>query len=310
MQVIEKLENFPSLEYAVVTSGTFDGVHVGHKTILERLKKIAKDQKGETVVITFWPHPRIVLHKDSNDLKLLTTIEEKTQLLAKEGIDYLLILPFSKEFANLSPAQFVQKVYIDALNTKKLVIGYDHRFGKNREGGLEYLQANAFEYDFTIEEIPQKEIDEIGISSTKIREALLKGNLDIANQFLDRPYNLTGQVVHGDKIGRTIGYPTANIEIEESYKLVPQNGIYAVRVSLEHKKSLPAMLYIGYRPTLHNPIPQQRIEVYIFDFNEDIYNQKISIEFIKKIREDMKFDSLQTMQKQLDKDAIMAKKVL
>ncbi len=308
MKVYEGLDAFEKPDFAVVTSGTFDGVHLGHQKILARLQEISQRHQGESVVITFWPHPRIVLSKGKTDLKLLSTIEEKTYLLEKQGIDRLLILPFTEEFSQLSPEAFIQKIYRQGVGTQKLVIGYDHRFGKNREGGFDYLTENANRYDFTVEEIPREDIDHVGVSSTKIRNALLEGAIQKANQYLGYAYGIRGEVVHGDQLGRQIGFPTANLEVPEDYKLIPADGIYAVKAYVRDQ-TLQGMLYIGNRPTLKGD-PKHRIEVNIFDFQQEIYGEKLRLEFIQKIRGDATFESLEAMQAQLVKDEQRAREIL
>ena len=231
MKVYRGLENFKPLQHAVVTSGTFDGLHFGHLKILNRVREIANRNNGESVLITFWPHPRLVLFPEQTDLKLLTTLDEKIKLLEQFGIDHLLVIKFDKAFSRLTSQEFIQNIIIDKINTKSLVIGYDHRFGRNREGSFEYLQANQAAFGFEVEEIPKREIEEVAVSSTKIRKALFNGKVEVANEYLTHPFELTGTVVKGKQLGRKIGYPTANIEVEESYKLVPKNGIYAVHFS-------------------------------------------------------------------------------
>lgn len=300
MEIHRGLTSFDSGKYAIVTSGTFDGVHVGHQKILNRLKEVSEKHQGETVLITFWPHPRIVLSDGNTDLKLLSTINEKAHLLARHGVDHLVVLPFTKEFSQLSPDEFIRQVYVQGVGTRRLVIGYDHRFGKNREGGFDYLKNHAASYGFSIEEISRHDIDDVVISSTKIRKALLAGEILIANQYLGHAYSLEGQVVHGDKIGRTIGFPTANLHIPESFKLIPADGIYAVEVTLDGNV-LQGMLYIGNRPTLQGNL-QQRIEVNLFDFDRDIYGQELKISFIAKIRGDEKLDSLEALKLKLQED--------
>ncbi len=308
MQVYQGLTNFIPPSYAIVTSGTFDGVHQGHQKILTRLREISQEKQGEIVLITYWPHPRLILKKGADDLMLLNTIDEKIELLARNGVHHLVVLPFTKEFSQLSPEEFIQKIYIQGIGTKKLVIGYDHRFGKDRAGGLEYLQQNIEKYPFTVEEISRQDIDEVGVSSTRIRKALLEGEIQTANQYLGHFYSINGKVVHGDKIGRTIGFPTANLEVAENYKLIPDHGIYAVRAWLEGQ-AYNAMLYIGMRPTLTGQT-QQRIEVNILDFSANIYDKHLKIEFIEKIRGDQKFDNLTAMQAQLKQDEIATRKIL
>jgi len=308
MKIHRGLTSFDSTGYSIVTSGTFDGVHVGHQKILARLKEISEQNQGETVLITFWPHPRIVLSNGNTDLKLLSTIEEKARLLEQHGVDHLVILPFTREFSQLSPDEFIQQVYVKGVGTHKLVIGYDHRFGKNREGGFDYLKQHAASYGFSIEEISRHDIDDVVISSTKIRNALLKGNVTMANQYLGYAYSLEGTVAHGDKIGRTIGFPTANIAIEESYKLIPAHGIYAVEAILD-KEVLKGMLYIGNRPTLDGS-SQLRVEVNLFDFDRDIYDQQLQIHLIAKIREDEKLNSLEELKQMLQQDELASRKIL
>lgn len=299
MKIYHGIDDFTPLQYAVVTSGTFDGVHVGHQKIFSRLREIASRNFGETVVLTFWPHPRLVLHPDDDSLKLLNTFEEKAELLKDQGIQHLIRIPFNKEFSQLTSEQFIQEILVKTIGTRKLVIGYDHHFGKNREGSFEQLKLNASRYGFEVEEIPSQEVDNVAVSSTKIRKALEEGDIETANHFLGQPYRLTGMVVTGDRIGHTLGYPTANIEVETRYKLIPPDGIYAVRVRVGHRL-LNGMLYIGYRPTLHGT--KRNIEVNIFDFNEDIYGEIITLHFHKMLRGDMTFADLEAMKVQLAKD--------
>jgi riboflavin kinase / FMN adenylyltransferase len=299
MRVHQGLEHFTRLPYAVVTSGTFDGVHIGHQKILARLREVARLHGGETVVITYWPHPRLIVSTDSADLKLLSTIDEKIELLAMRQIDHLVIIPFTKEFSQLSSEEFITRVLVEKIGTKKLVIGYDHRFGKNREGSFEHLMQNSRMYGFEVEEIPRQDIDDVGVSSTRIRNALLEGNIHIANEYLGSPYSLSGQVVTGNQIGRQLGFPTANIHLAQAYKLVPMDGIYAVRVA-HQGKMYKGMLYIGTRPTIDGKI--RSIEVNIFDFNQTIYGDKLTIYFIELIRKDQKFDNITALQLQLQKD--------
>ncbi|HEU5146970.1 MAG TPA: bifunctional riboflavin kinase/FAD synthetase [Chryseosolibacter sp.] len=299
MKIYHGIDDFTPLQYAVVTSGTFDGVHVGHQKIFSRLREIASRNFGETVVITFWPHPRLVLHPDDDSLKLLNTFEEKADLLKDQGIQHLIRIPFTKEFSQLTSEQFIQEILVKTIGTRKLVIGYDHHFGKNREGSFEQLKLNASRYGFEVEEIPGQEVDNVAVSSTKIRKALDEGDIETANHFLGQPYRLTGRVVTGDRIGHTIGYPTANIEVETRYKLIPPDGIYAVKVQVGHRL-FKGMLYIGCRPTLQGT--KRNIEVNIFDFNEDIYGETITIHFHKMLRGDKTFPDLESMKVQLAQD--------
>jgi riboflavin kinase / FMN adenylyltransferase len=303
MKIYHGIDDFTQLQYAVVTSGTFDGVHVGHQKIFSRLREIASRNFGETVVITYWPHPRLVLHPEDDSLKLLNTFEEKADLLKDQGIQHLIRIPFTKEFSQHTSTQFIEEVLVKTIGTRKLVIGYDHHFGKNREGSFEELKRNAPRYGFEVEEIPRQEVDHVAVSSTKIRKALDEGDIETANHFLGQPYRITGRVVTGDRIGHTLGYPTANIEIDTKYKLIPADGIYAVTVHHEHR-NYGGMLYIGYRPTLQGT--RRNIEANIFDFNQDIYGESITVHFHKMLRGDQTFDGLEAMKVQLAKDKVAA----
>ncbi|MGV3538977.1 MAG: bifunctional riboflavin kinase/FAD synthetase [Rufibacter sp.] len=299
MNVIRELSQFPALPHAVVTSGTFDGVHVGHQKILARLTEMARQCNGQSVVITYWPHPRTVLNPNDDSLRLLSTIEERIEALENFGVDYLLILPFTKEFAQLTSEEYIQQILLTTLQTKKLVIGYDHRFGKNREGGFEYLQQNASRYGFEVEEIPRQDIDEVGVSSSKIRTALEKGDVETAARYLGRPYTLTGKVVEGKKLGRTLGYPTANLQPYDRLKLVPAIGIYAVLVKTGLGE-FKGMLSIGTNPTVNGT--SQTIEVNLFDFDADLYGQDITLSFMAYMRAEEKYDSLEELIQQLHRD--------
>lgn len=307
MKIYHGIEDFKRLDYAVVTSGTFDGVHVGHQKILSRLKEIARKNNGETVLITFWPHPRFVLYPEQTDLKLLNTFEEKADLLREQGIDHLLRIPFTKEFSKLTSKEFIRNILINTIGTKKLVIGYDHRFGKNREGSFEHLKENASIYGFDVEEISRQDIDNVGVSSTKIRTALMEGDVTTGTELLGRPYSIRGRVVKGEKIGRILGFPTANLEVDSQHKLIPADGSYAVKVH-HRNQELQGMLNIGYRPTVNGKT--KTIEAHIFNFNEDIYGETISIDFIKRIRDEIKFTDVEELKKQLASDKSLAIKIL
>ncbi len=300
MKVYNSIEEFEAVNSTAVTTGTFDGVHTGHKVIIEQLKNAAQKIGGESVILTFFPHPRMVLYPDDNELKLLNTISERISMLETAGIDHLIIHPFSKEFSRLSSTEFVRDILINKLNVAKLVIGYDHHFGRNREGSFEHLQELAPLYGFTVEEIPAQEIQQVNISSTKVRTSLLNGEIQAANQFLGYNYYIKGTVVDGNKMGRTIGFPTANIQIDEWYKLIPTKGVYAVKVKIDGN-TFDGMLNIGTRPTL-NRDGNETIEVNIFNFEEDIYNKEIQIEFYGRIRDEQKFEELSLLKKQLEID--------
>lgn len=301
MKVYRELHPIEKDKHAVVTIGTFDGLHLGHQKIINRMKEVAAGINGETVILSFFPHPRMILHPEDTWLKLLNTIPEKIELLEKMGVDNLIITPFTRDFSNMSCDEFTLKVLADTLHTRKLIIGYDHRFGKNREGGFESLSLSGPVFGFEVEKIPEQDIDDIAISSTKIREALLAGNIETATKYLQYAYPLHGEVMLGDQIGRTLGYPTANILVTEPYKLIPGDGIYAVRIFVagQHYRG---MLYIGNRPVVNGM--SRSIEVNIFDFNQDIYGQDIAVEFLHYIRGDGNFTSLDELKNQMGKDKI------
>jgi riboflavin kinase/FMN adenylyltransferase len=299
MKIYHHIDEFKPVKNAVVTIGTFDGVHLGHRKIIDRIKQLAKASGGETVILTFFPHPRMILHPEDQALKMINTMDEKAQLLEQLGVDHLIITPFSRDFSNQTAEEYIRDILVKKIGTKKIVIGYDHRFGKDRHGGLVELQQLAPVYGFEVIEIPEQDIHDVAISSTRIRNALLSDDIDLANEFLGYPFFVTGKVMRGDQIGRTIGYPTANILIEETYKLIPADGIFAVKVRVngqEHK----GMGYIGQRPTINGMT--RNIEVNIFDFDQDIYSQSIRMEFLHFVRGDIKFTSLDDLTIQLGKD--------
>ena len=307
MKIYHGIEDFIKLDNAVVTSGTFDGVHIGHTKILSRLREIASKTNGETVVITFWPHPRLVLHPEDTSLRLLNTFEEKAELLKAQGIRHLMRIPFTKEFSQLTSEQFITEILVKTIGTKKLVIGHDHHFGKNREGTFEQLMVNAPKYGFEVEEIPRQDVDHVGVSSTKIRKALESGDIQTATHFLGHYYSITGRVIMGDKLGRLLGFPTANIEIDTFYKLIPADAIYAVKVRYG-SSDFNGMLYIGNRPTIDGV--KRNIEVNIFNFNEDIYGESLTIYFHEMIRSDIKFNDLEELKNQLFLDREAALNIL
>lgn len=307
MKVYRSLEELPQIPNAIVTQGTFDGVHIAHKVILNRLKQIARQKNGETVVMTFEPHPRMVLFPDDHGLKLLHTLDEKIAALEAEGIDHLLILPFTREFSRLSSVQFIRDIIVNRIGTKVLVIGYNHRFGKNREGSFEHLKEYSGLYGFEVEEIPEQDIDEVSVSSTRIRKALDEGEVKLAARYLQRPYYITGTVIKGKQLGRTIGFPTANIAVNQAYKQIPADGVYAVKVFI-NSRTIYGMLNIGVRPTVDGLT--HTIEVHLFDFNEDIYGQTITIHFVDKLRNEMKFSGLEALTNQLEKDKLHAMAIL
>lgn len=307
MKIHYDLDTFEKLDFAVVTSGTFDGVHLGHQKILDCLKETSQKNGGQSVIITFFPHPRMVLFNDSQNLKLLNTISEKIQLLEHFGVDHLVIIPFTREFSEINSQSFIQNILIEKIGAKVLVIGYDHRFGKNREGSFEYLKENADKFGFEVVEIPRHDVESIGISSTIIRNSILAGDVQQASQLLGSNYTLTGKVVKGKQLGRTLGYPTANIYVVEDYKLIPADGVYAVYVTYSDQ-IFKGVLNIGKRPTIEGK--DRTIEANIFDFDKEIYGENLSISFEKKIRDEKKFDSLDALKAQITIDANLAMHIL
>ncbi|MFC3881119.1 bifunctional riboflavin kinase/FAD synthetase [Algoriphagus namhaensis] len=307
MRIYEGLTGIPPIKSPVVTSGTFDGVHLGHQKILSRISELAKKENGETVLITFWPHPRLVLYPNEHNLRLLSTFEEKAKLLEQFGIDHLVSIPFTKEFSQLSSEQFIQTVLVDKLKTKKLVIGYDHRFGKNREGGFEYLQENCSQFGFELEEISRKDVDDIGVSSTKIRNALELGDVASATRYLGRKYELNGLVIKGEQIGRSIGFPTANVHIPNDYKLIPKDGVYAIDVNVDGQMH-QAMMNIGVRPTVNGS--KKTVEAHLFDFDGNLYDKQVTLYLKEYLREEKKFANLDELKAQLRIDQAEARTIL
>lgn len=307
MKVYKSIEQYQPVHNAVVTTGTFDGVHLGHQKIIKRLQDIARKESGETVLLTFYPHPRTVLFPESHDLKLLNTLDEKISLLEASGIDHLIVYPFTKEFSMLSSLDFVKNILIKNIGTKSLVIGYNHHFGRNREGSFAHLKDFGPVYGFKVEEISAKDVDQVEISSTKIREALVIGDIETANKYLGYAYFINGLVVKGKQIGRKIGYPTANIELNENSKLIPGDGIYAVTVSFKNVV-YKGMLSIGMNPTVNGN--KRTIEVNIFNFSGDIYGEDIRVSFFEKIRMEKKFENLEALTQQLALDRIKSLELL
>lgn len=300
MKTYNSIPNYPSTSKTIVTIGTFDGVHIGHQKILEKIVQNAKVLNCESLVLTFFPHPRMVL-QDSTTIKLLNTVDEKSLLLAKIGIDTLIIHPFDKEFSRLSAEEFVTTILVDKFNIHKIIIGHDHRFGRNRTANIDDLIQFGKEYNFEVEQISVEEIDAVAVSSTKIRNAILDGDITLANEYLGYEYFFSGDVVKGKQLGRTIGFPTANIHIKEDYKLIPKNGVYIIKSSYEGK-TLFGMMNIGTRPTVDGE--NQTIEVYFFEFNKEIYNETLTITILKRIRPEIKFNSLDDLKSQIEKDKI------
>ena len=306
MNVVNGIENYKADSKSILTIGTFDGVHLGHQKIITSLVTKAKQKSLQANILTFFPHPRMVLQKESN-LKLIDTLEEKQILLSELGIDNLIIQPFSKEFSKLTAIEFTRDVLVNELGMSALMIGYDHRFGKNREASVEDLIKYGQSYNFEVTVIPAQDISSITVSSTKIRDAIKISNFKKVNQFLGRPYELNGKVIKGNGVGRTIKYPTANIEIKEIYKLIPPKGVYLVKIYLGENE-FSGMMNIGNRPTINGL--NQTIEVHIFDFDKDIYGKNLKVCFLKNIRKEKKFDSLPSLKSQLKKDEENCKRIL
>ena len=302
MKVYRDVNQF-NVAKPVLTVGSFDGVHLGHRKVIERLNEIARQKNGESVIFTFFPHPRLVLNKKQGSLRLLTTLEEKIQLLDKAGVDHLIIFPFTKEFSELSYTDFVRILLVNELNIDSLVVGYDHKFGKDRKGDFEMLKGLSMAFKFNLEKLDALLSDNVNVSSTKIRESLQNGNIEKANRYLGYPFSLHGTVVEGQKLGRKIQFPTANIEASDPHKIIPGYGVYATNVLIEGK-TYQGMLNIGTRPTINNNADKRSIEVNIFDFNQDIYKKQVEVKFIKKVRDEQKFGSIDSLRAQLEQDKI------
>jgi riboflavin kinase/FMN adenylyltransferase len=298
LKVYRSLAEFNTLECAVATTGTFDGVHLGHQKILNQLVQTAKKVGGESVLLTFDPHPRVVLQPDV-ELKLLSSIEEKIELLEKSGLDHLIIHPFSKEFSRTPSLEFVREILVNTIGVKHLVIGYDHHFGRNREGSFEHLKEFGPIYGFEVQEISALDVESVNVSSTKIRQALHRGDVGLAAEYLGHPFTLSGSVVKGDQVGRTIGFPTANIGLDFVRKLVPSDGVYLGRVRID-ERSYKAMANVGRRPTVG--ATQRSVEVHVLNYEGDLYGKRICFEVVKKHREVLHFNTLEDLKNQLAKD--------
>jgi len=299
MKVFTSLEQLPRIENLVLTIGTFDGVHLGHSHIIKRIVDKAKSINGKSGVMTFHPHPRMVLQPEYSGLHLLSTIAERASLMANLGLDYLFVIPFSAEFSNMSAEDYVKDVLVASFQPKHIVIGYDHQFGKNRQGSFHTLKALENTYNFEVEQVEKQVVDDLTLSSTLIRDALEQGNIQLANTSLGYDYGLSGYVVHGEKRGRKIGYPTANITADDDMKLIPADGVYGVLVKLQGKV-YRGMLNIGSRPTFAGN--EKTIEVHIIDFDNDIYGQHIEVVFQFFVRKELKFKSIDQLTAQLNKD--------
>ncbi len=298
MKLYHSADEYDNKAPSVVTIGTFDGVHIGHKKIIERIVESTANHGLESVILTFFPHPRMVLQQDSG-IKLINTIEERIQILEKTGLDNLVIHPFTKEFSRLTAGEYVEQMLVNCLNVRHVIIGYDHRFGRNRNSNITDLASYGIQNNFTVEEISKQDIDDVAISSTKIREALFEGNVTKANMYLGYNFMLTGRVVKGKELGRKLSYPTANLHIEEKYKLIPKNGVYIVKSYIDGKIHF-GMMNIGTNPTVNGS--HQTIETHFFDASFNLYEKKIQIELLKRIRDEKKFDSVDQLKEAMQQD--------
>ena len=299
MRVFKNLEELPKFKNTVITIGTFDGVHKGHQKILKRITDIAQSINGESILITFYPHPRFVLQPGNKDLKLLNTLDEKISLLENFGLDNLVVTPFSKGFSQMPALTYIKDFLVENFQPNTIVIGYDHHFGFNRSGDIDLLKEYQKVFQFQVEQISKETIEDIAISSTKIRKALLAGDIETSTHLLGHPYQLSGYVIKGEQIGRTLGFPTANIQLTVNYKLIPKTGVYAVMIHIQGE-NYKGMLNIGFRPTVEGN--SKTIEVNIFDFNKNIYGEEISITLVKRLRDEKKFKNLETLKKQITSD--------
>jgi len=296
----ENLQDYNSTKPSVITIGTFDGVHIGHTKIINQLITISLKNNLTSILLSFFPHPKMVLQND-NELKLINTIQEKEGLLNSLNLDYLIIKEFTKEFSRLSALEFVRDILVNKLNAKHIIIGYDHHFGRNRTANIEQLKEFGELYDFKVTEILAQDIDDIAISSTKIRKALINGEIKLANKFLGYNFFFSGDVVHGNNIGKTISFPTANIKVDQPYKLIPKNGVYIVKTIIDNQTTF-GMMNIGYNPTFNGK--QKSIEIHFLNFTKNIYHKNLTIEMIMRIRNEIKFNSVEDLKKQLEQDKL------
>jgi len=306
LKVHHSIESFKNTGSTVVTIGTFDGVHIGHQEILKQLCEEAEASHLESVVLTFFPHPRMILQKET-DIKLINTIDERVQILSKSNIDHLIIHPFSKEFSKLSAYEYVNEILVKKLHIKKIIIGYDHRFGKNRNADINDLVEYGKEFDFEVIEITAQQLEEVSVSSTKIRNALNDGNIEQANSYLGYPFMLNGTVIYGKGIGKTLNFPTANLHVDEDYKLIPNNGIYIVKALINHQM-VYGITSIGTNPTVGGT--ERSIETFFLNFSDNLYDKKIELQFLNKIRDEQKFDSVKDLQKAIEEDEQFARNYL
>lgn len=310
MVIHKDIDKLPPFKNAVITTGTFDGVHLGHLKIIDQVKAEAAESGGESVLVTFYPHPRLILQsRYPGELKLLTTFEEKMHLLEKTGVDHVVVVPFSREFSETEPDEYISDFLIKKLRAKCIITGYDHHFGRNRQGDFRLLTEMSKKYNYTVKRIPEIVLQEVIVSSTRIRKALAEGNIPDANRFLGYDYFIEGTVVHGNKVGKTLGYPTANIKVESDEKLIPHYGIYTIGVSVldsdNPDKIHPAVMSIGIRPTIEDS--KETIEAHIFDFDQDLYGRRLRIIFKKYIRPEMKFENMDALKEKMQEDEKIAR---
>ena len=307
MKIYNSINDFKPTFRPIITLGTFDGVHIGHKHILNQMNKISQIEKGQSVLITFNPHPRHVLYPENKELKLINTIEEKTEHLKQENLAHLIIQNFTKSFSRKKSINFVRDILVDKLNIGHLVVGHDHQFGRNREGSIEDLYLLSELYNFKITKIPFEDINEVIVSSTKIRKAILAGNIQLANTYLGYHFHFTANVISGTSIGKTIGFPTANLDIQDKLKIIPADGVYVVKIGYK-KKQYYGMMNIGVKPTFQ--AQSRSIEVHIFDFNQDIYNNSLCIYVLSRLRDEIKFNNINELKTQLQEDSDHARIIL
>ncbi len=310
MTIHENISNLPRFKNSVITTGTFDGVHLGHHKIIDQVKKEAKEIKGESVLVTFNPHPRLILQgRHPGEIKLLTTHKEKLDLLSKTCVDHIVVVPFTRDFSDIEPDDYIADFLVKQLRAKCIITGYDHHFGRNRKGDFRLLKECGKKWNYSVKEIPEYVLEEVIISSTRIRKALSEGDIETANEFLGYDYFINGTVIHGQKLGKSLGFPTANIEVKDEDKLIPAYGIYIVGISIEEagreKQILPGVMSIGIRPTIEDS--KEAIEVYIFDFDEDLYGKQLRVHFKQYIRPEMRFDNLEQLKVKMQEDEKIAR---
>ena len=306
MKIFENILEYKPSRESIVTIRTIDGVHIGHRKIITDMVAKGKKENLLTILLTFFPHPRMVLQKDSN-IKMIDTINEKKNIFKTLGVEVLIIQPFTKDFSRMSAIKFTRDILVNSLKVSKLMIGYDHRFGRNREATVQTLRGFGLDYNFKVDEIPAQDIESISVSSTKVRNAIRSGDFKLVHKFLDRPFNLSGKIIKGDELGRKIGYPTANLKIFEKYKLKPQNGVYLIRTKLK-KQTYFGMMNIGIRPTIL--AKNNQIETHLFNFNGNLYDHEMTLEILEKIREEKKFESIEKLKIQLDIDKKHCQKLI